>query len=153
MEIKYGKFQHTATRRWLLPQAIFRFLCLYVSTHSHPKVAAFQKCGLPRKCRGFNTQPPEGGCRFAPYVRQPFYDVSTHSHPKVAANLWAVNSQWINGFNTQPPEGGCSCEALLRNQSIFVSTHSHPKVAANGYSLLHISLCVSTHSHPKVAAF
>ena len=85
MEIKYGKFQHTATRRWLLPQAIFRFLCLYVSTHSHPKVAAFQKCGLPRKCRGFNTQPPEGGCRFAPYVRQPFYDVSTHSHPKVAA--------------------------------------------------------------------
>ena len=35
---------------------------LFVSTHSHPKVAA-QPNGLPLLSgKSFNTQPPEGGC-------------------------------------------------------------------------------------------
>ena len=56
------KFQHTATRRWLLfiPDKIG---CdPIVSTHSHPKVAAVALIGLVD-----------------------VVDVSTHSHPKVAA--------------------------------------------------------------------
>ena len=55
-------FQHTATRRWL------------------PGVGAY----LWQKQNGFNTQPPEGGCRF----------------------LNIVGIAFIS-FNTQPPEGGC----------------------------------------------
>ena len=78
------RFQHTATRRWLrllcdYPQAIicfntqppeggcFRCSCsklfvLFVSTHSHPKVAATENIAFTA-----------------------FDYVSTHSHPKVAA--------------------------------------------------------------------
>ena len=37
--------------------------CLNVSTHSHPKVAAGEGVLLDAAGAGFNTQPPEGGCR------------------------------------------------------------------------------------------
>ena len=55
-----------------------------VSTHSHPKVAAIRCPRWHRLRRGFNTQPPEGGCKA---FLEPLADrlVSTHSHPKVAA--------------------------------------------------------------------
>ena len=55
-------FQHTATRRWLLPDGWVSGDVAAVSTHSHPKVAAriFERLGIG-------------------------YVVSTHSHPKVAA--------------------------------------------------------------------
>ena len=84
-----GWFQHTATRRWLRGSP---FICAYynsfntqppeggcvpglsignvvygVSTHSHPKVAAFVYIGNKRRVY-----------------------VSTHSHPKVAASSRAV---------------------------------------------------------------
>ena len=77
-----------------------------VSTHSHPKVAAsakspnisdvawFQHTATRRWLHGaismsvgdagFNTQPPEGGCRC------------------MTKQSWKYGS-----FNTQPPEGGC----------------------------------------------
>ena len=57
---------------------------MWVSTHSHPKVAA--------------------RLEIVNYDKDP---VSTHSHPKVAANLRF--SIFFNQlcFNTQPPEGGC----------------------------------------------
>ena len=57
-----AKFQHTATRRWLLLFRLTLRLGSLVSTHSHPKVAAA--------------------------VIRPISEliaVSTHSHPKVAA--------------------------------------------------------------------
>ena len=38
--IKYLKFQHTATRRWLHKEPKMEFKSYQVSTHSHPKVAA-----------------------------------------------------------------------------------------------------------------
>ena len=77
-------FQHTAARRRLriyfsqpAPQGL-------VSTHSRPKAAAR---AIPTFCCapcGFNTQPPEGGC-------------------KNQTTLYIK----VTGFNTQPPEGGC----------------------------------------------
>ena len=77
-------FQHTATRRWLHPLA---FLLDYCAKFQHtatrrwlPGVGAY----LWQKQNGFNTQPPEGGCRF----------------------LNIVGIAFIS-FNTQPPEGGC----------------------------------------------
>ena len=56
-----------------------------VSTLSRPKAAVNRLCCNPNclQC-GFNTQPPEGGCRVG------LLQYSTSS-----------------GFNTQPPEGGC----------------------------------------------
>ena len=79
--------------------------------------------------KGFNTQPPEGGCsdhgkcqykakvstHSHPKVAavdlskvSSEYAVSTHSHPKVAA--FQVFVEWLvrQCFNTQPPEGGCN---------------------------------------------
>ena len=72
------RFQHTATRRWLpgntLPPALVQ--------------------------RGFNTQPPEGGCLSASTV---------HSTKQC--------------FNTQPPEGGC-CNAELPTPTLRPFQHT-----------------------------
>ena len=121
-------FQHTATRRWLPPPMPALLSLNLVSTHSHPKVAAqraiasienleFQHTATRRWLPviptmfqyfcGFNTQPPEGGCRSA------------------------VRSLFIKQcFNTQPPEGGCFLLFYKVTCNFNVSTHSHPKVAA-----------------------
>ena len=80
--------------------------------------------------RGFNTQPPEGGCHQKGVRLIHFMKVSTHSHPKVAASN----------------NGKSAVNALL------VSTHSHPKVAAKILYKCYYNHNVSTHSHPKVAA-
>ena len=58
-----------------------------------------------KRCWGFNTQPPEGGCL-----------------------LVQIRHTRIEGFNTQPPEGGCKC-AVLVFAFTRVSTHSRPKAA------------------------
>ena len=65
-----------------------------VSTHSHPKVAAF--------------------C-----LRWSFFSatVSTHSHPKVAASKFRLTIFALLSFNTQPPEGGCSLHKKARQIS------------------------------------
>ena len=174
-EITIHRFQHTATRRWL-PILIFcTGIFTGVSTHSHPKVAAYSQRYIFAYC-----------------------GVSTHSHPKVAARPRRGKTGLWNRFNTQPPEGGCHRWLTKANiQSMFqhtatrrwllrfftfgksccwVSTHSHPKVAAVWLRFFvrafgrfqHtatrrwlLSVCtatakrflVSTHSHPKVAAF
>ena len=122
-----------------------------VSTHSHPKVAAFINVLATSFQQCFNTQPPEGGClphyqigflwivstHSHPKVAAHFFshflqtlDVSTHSHPKVAAQYYGSVRKNVRGFNTQPPEGGCSVEKQSNNKQL-VSTHSHPKVAAS----------------------
>ena len=77
-------FQHTATRRWLLVQDLDDINQCIVSTHSHPKVAAQCNHVACRRCYGFNTQPPEGGCLACKMLEKGEH-VSTHSHPKVAA--------------------------------------------------------------------
>ena len=83
-------FQHTATRRWLHSQHNTGYAIDFVSTHSHPKVAADNKVLLMAK-----------------------REVSTHSHPKVAAVSRQNSLRQRSCFNTQPPEGGCPHAALL----------------------------------------
>ena len=102
----YGQFQLTAARRRLLVPDFVPKMGLFVSTHSRPKAAAklpdhlrglgivsthsrpkaaaFCCAGMPRRRRGFNSQPPEGGCH--PYI---------------------LNLYLSHCFNSQPPEGGC----------------------------------------------
>ena len=55
-------FQHTATRRWLHQIKNEKGQLLGVSTHSHPKVAANTSGNFLFPFGCFNTQPPEGGC-------------------------------------------------------------------------------------------
>ena len=55
-------FQHTAARRRLHLEPIIADRVNAVSTHSHPKAAAFSEIFFEDFKRGFNTQPPEGGC-------------------------------------------------------------------------------------------
>ena len=122
-------FQHTATRRWLLKLEAETAKFTEVSTHSHPKVAAFD----PRN----EKQPRSVSTHSHPKVAAQWRcveclgkRVSTHSHPKVAAGTygsthkchllfqhtatrrWLLARSMTNGwrwqsFNTQPPEGGC----------------------------------------------
>ena len=121
-------FQHTATRRWLPyepfavkadgfvsthshPKVAACLTCrialrLIVSTHSHPKVAAVLSLQLQNYLFCFNTQPPEGGC----VVFVLFFRIKK-LFQHTATRRWLLGSRSIKlllcGFNTQPPEGGC----------------------------------------------
>ena len=166
-------FQHTAARRRLRGHCRLIDFESFVSTHSRPKAAAGFQLSEINNGNGFNTQPPEGGCKqkmIAP--------------PKIIC------------FNTQPPEGGCVLTVLpslsilmfqhtaARRRLHFpqnkrfhhrnVSTHSRPKAAASyrnrtrrppksfntqppeGGCIMplccNLKSCVSTHSRPKAAA-
>ena len=105
------------------------YLVIFVSTHSHPKVAAvyalkiltflmFQHTATRRWLlaidfipnliiSSFNTQPPEGGCK--------------KSHPK---------RMDIVGFQHTATRRWLLCRDFAKIISQRVSTHSHPKVAA-----------------------
>ena len=144
-------FQHTATRRWLLGHEWGMVRETNVSTHSHPKVAAY-----PQQKRSFNMwvsthSHPKVAATTIHALENP-NEVSTHSHPKVAAKarLISSNAKSVSThshpkvaaaqfhqvglvdcrFNTQPPEGGCFHEIDRPKENKLVSTHSHPKVAA-----------------------
>ena len=78
---------------------------LFVSTHSHPKVAG----GSGRQDNNLkpvstHSHPKVAGSNTS--LTFPACSVSTHSHPKVAG--WPP--KWVafgyDSFNTQPPEGG-----------------------------------------------
>ena len=140
------RFQHTATRRWLL-DSFSRYRRRGVSTHSHPKVAASTSCrpgclalfqhtatrrwllkpsaSKPTN-RSFNTQPPEGGwpCvwRITPSAK------FQHTATRRWLSVRLPGARRLPGFNTQPPEGGCGA-AVSGVGGRAVSTHSHPKVA------------------------
>ena len=133
---------------WLKPHD---FNCKIVSTHSRPKAAAycsmrsliqlaFQHTAARRRLQsgldsgrsakvGFNTQPPEGGCRqralgqrqlnqfqhTAARRRLRFGHTSRQAealfqHTAARRRLRAgeVQAAQICSFNTQPPEGGCT---------------------------------------------
>ena len=121
-------FQHSATRRWL-PDAQGNYKPgNFVSTLSHPKVAASTSSGSASKS-----------------------SVSTLSHPKVAALIvgdmagkvmfqHSATRRWLPDAQGNYKPGN------------FVSTLSHPKVAASDGDFLCLRFFVSTLSHPKVAA-
>ena len=101
-----SRFQHTATRRWLLGHEWGMVRETNVSTHSHPKVAAY-----PQQKRSFNMwvsthSHPKVAATTIHALENP-NEVSTHSHPKVAASRSALSIGLQTCFNTQPPEGGC----------------------------------------------
>ena len=107
---------------------------LWVSTHSHPKVAAKPVTFSRENARSFNTQPPEGGCTGLGAL-DGCYPVFQHT----ATRRWlreyveqltqerlfqhTATRRWLQlninqiaelvGFNTQPPEGGCTISKRL----------------------------------------
>ena len=146
------RFQHTATRRWLLGDTSRSSTCHNVSTHSHPKVAAFifsfsslllivSTHSHPKvAAQGKNEKPHR-------------FKVSTHSHPKVAAIFNRAFCPQQNSFNTQPPEGGCP-GVIARHPQISLFQHTATRRWLQKYkAALDESPKVSTHSHPKVAAW
>ena len=124
------RFQHTATRRWLLNNCVNRIFNFSVSTHSHPKVAASPGRAMFLLIGSFNTQPPEGGCD-----RQQLGVAVSTEFQHTATRRWLQSPQlhqthrlefqhtatrrWLLGSIPAP------------NLLTIVSTHSHPKVAAN----------------------
>ena len=122
---RYERFQHTAARRRLyiaLPQTCRQT----VSTHSRPKAAGlygfFQI--FPK---GFNTQPPEGGCASVPPAIFSTFGFNTQP-PEGGCRAVFLDQVCRQCFNTQPPEGGCGRRFRLGN-ALPVSTHSRPKAA------------------------
>ena len=100
------KFQHTATRRWLPVPILNPSLITFVSTHSHPKVAAWRSFSITFYYIVSTHSHPKVAAKLKKR-KKIGSRVSTHSHPKVAANLKPLWKNVLNGFNTQPPEGGC----------------------------------------------
>ena len=144
------RFQHTATRRWLLRCRRCACACRTCFNTQPPEGGCGGVHPLHSRLSCFNTQPPEGGCFSAPEILPPL-PVSTHSHPKVAAGRGGrgIASRLVS-THSHPKVAAALfwvCEMIKQ-----VSTHSHPKVAAGrGVGIGHAP-AVSTHSHPKVAA-
>ena len=90
-----------------------------VSTHSHPKVAAFLvRTGVSPDGVSTHSHPKVAAAVGDAVAHCRF--VSTHSHPKVAARYWVLIRGNIPRFNTQPPEGGCaSCPTWCSVISCF----------------------------------
>ena len=165
-------FQHTATRRWLRQLQCEYLFYGFVSTHSHPKVAAFFIVSKVSAIACFNTQPPEGGCISTPSTKSDLSCFNTQP-PEGGCTIIKFHSLLLKSFNTQPPEGGCvqvnlplSMDCLFQHtatrrwlQLKHLRRHIKPKFQHTatrrwlrelifGFSLFK----VSTHSHPKVAA-
>ena len=75
-------FQHTAARRRL--QTVLERVKMYVEfQHTAARRRLLYLHIAHAVSQGFNTQPPEGGCRKIKTASAP-YRVSTHSRPKAA---------------------------------------------------------------------
>ena len=101
------KFQHTATRRWLLSNPLFN--------------------ALSSAC--FNTQPPEGGC-----LNSPMTTVKNCEFQHTATRRWLRhNWQWlwlVVWFQHTATRRWLLRRSVILHWLLIVSTHSHPKVAA-----------------------
>ena len=170
---KHRRFQHTATRRWLLVNAVFLRILGNVSTHSHPKVAANWQSYQALEQFSFNTQPPEGGCQNDRTFAAHTIGFNTQP-PEGGCKQNLKNENTFRCFNTQPPEGGCSIEPVAKSAvAAFQHTatrrwlqskagkefeailfqHTATRRWLHLISLLTLFFhSVSTHSHPKVAA-
>ena len=114
-------FQHTAARRRLdCAHGSQSPLILFQHTAARRRLP-IQAKSFPNH-QGFNTQPPEGGCKPLP-LPIPQQKVSTHSRPKAADTYLTV-----------------------RNKETGVSTHSRPKAAAMTTFLFNI--CQSFNTQP-----
>ena len=78
---------------------------------------------------GFNTQPPEGGCKHTRKFKR-----------------------FTDSFNTQPPEGGC---IAIGARAVLSSRFQHTAARRRLLTIYDINdefIAVSTHSRPKAAA-
>ena len=123
-------FQHTATRRWLPVQSVINFNKEYVSTHSHPKVAAGAQDDLQPILECFNTQPPEGGCEGEQHA---LLDSKQFQHTATRRWLPIIGQEYIPTVRFQHTATRRWLPAGKKYlfQMPLVSTHSHPKVAAS----------------------
>ena len=107
---------------------------IWVSTHSHPKVAGLKYGRTFDLLDSFNTQPPEGGWPAVMIAYRCLDQVSTHSHPKVAG----YQNNWIskmNQFQHTATRRWLDTKEWVDNVRQIVSTHSHPKVAGAPYRI------------------
>ena len=122
---------------------------IQVSTHSRPKAAGI--CAwIPYICFCcFNTQPPEGGWRYAKAVLSAL-ELFQHTAARRRLARRKPSQTTDRSFNTQPPEGGWLLQKInLRPKT--VSTHSRPKAAGKEEQRRRDEAEVSTHSRPKAA--
>ncbi len=85
LALMLGKFQHTATRRWLR----------VITSCASVVVNMFQHTATRRWL-------PSTG--FTPFVIIMFQHTATR---RWLLSLPTIKRDWIKSFNTQPPEGGC----------------------------------------------
>ena len=118
---------------------------------------------------GFNTQPPEGGCKtrwclrqarllfqhtaarrrllLRSLVKNEIKTVSTHSRPKAAARKCMILHMLRLSFNTQPPEGGCNSAG--KHGGAFARFNTQPP---EGGCVYHITAFLSMQQFQHTAA-
>ena len=69
--------------------------------------------------RGFNTQPPEGGCHMTNVVSIRSFMFQHTATRRRLPDLPVKKPFGKNGFNTQPPEGGCPLHKKARKISVL----------------------------------
>ena len=166
------QFQHTAARRRLLKYNPAIIKMFDVSTHSRPKAAAARTTPSTPSPPGFNTQPPEGGCKVGITALPGLFCFNTQPPEGGYGTIYYCD--YIgNGFNTQPPEGGC-LKYLTDNNSEWAFQHTAarrrllrhwmpptplhrfntqpPEGGCPDGLFIKLTSDVSTHSRPKAAA-
>ena len=133
--VSAAQFQHTAARRRLLALMRHVGVAIRVSTHSRPKAAATPGSSPRHAGGGFNTQPPEGGCKYRCGTLPTSSSFNTQP-PEGGCSGNKSGRLASASFNTQPPEGGCA-RCRCAPACAAVSTHSRPKAAAHRHHQNH----------------
>ena len=123
---------------------------------------------------GFNTQPPEGGCRHTPTGGPPIcwfqhtaarrrlrirFGVAnpsiqfqhTAARRRLQTMFYKIDAHIVVSTHSRP-KAAALCHAVAIRVGNGVSTHSRPKAAATARVLARAAGEVSTHSRPKAAA-
>ena len=128
----------------------------------------------PTNQKGFNSQPPEGGCSSPKLFCNPATEfqltaarrrlhgvvtrahpvsvVSPHSHPKAAACPKYPMQSKRPRFNSQPPEGGCDIFFWISATSVRFNSQPPEGGCLSDKDKPSSGGKVSTHSRPKAAA-
>ena len=93
----------------------------------------------------FNTQPREGGCFMVGKISKITPDVSTHSRAKAAALSTCKTTALLPSFNTQPREGGCGRRQInLEGKIMFQHTAARRRLPGHHFVLWHGFACFNT---------
>ena len=100
---------------------------------------------LKRRRRGFNTQPPEGGClQYCDKARLANVCFNTQP-PEGGCKGFTTDLVSVDSFNTQPPEGGCNI--LISDLDIqlrFQHTAARRRLLAPHFMVRGINCCFNT---------